>query len=209
MKKYVALSSWARRDHYLFFKEYELPRFNMTFPLDITKFYQQVKAANLKFYYALMHVIIEAMNQMENFRYRIEGEAIVDEPIMFVSFTDMIEGTDLFKMVSAKVDPDRLTFQNNALAASQKQGKQFYNPDSEKVLNTMYVTSFPWAQFTHLTHATRVNAKDSVPRVSWSKFVEQSNKKILNLSIEVHHGLVDGFHLGQLILRIQEKLQAI
>jgi len=178
----------------------------MTFPMDVTIFLQTIKKSGLKFYYAFMHLVISEMNRIENFRYRIEGDAVIDEAIEFVSFTDLIPGTDLFKMVSTGFEDHALTFQTKALLASQTQGSELFNPRSELNLNTVYVTSFPWAQFTHFTHATKLGPKDSVPRVSWSKFVEQNNQKILNLSVEVHHGLVDGYHVGMLINRIQEKL---
>jgi chloramphenicol O-acetyltransferase type A len=45
--------------------------------------------------------------------------------------------------------------------------------------------------------------------VSWSQFVEENGKKILNLSVEVHHGLVDGYHLGLLINQLQKTLNEI
>jgi chloramphenicol O-acetyltransferase type A len=68
------------------------------------------------------------------------------------------------------------------------------------------VTSFPWGKFSGFTHATKLGPKDSVPRVSWSQFVEDGDKKILSLSIEVHHTLVDGYHVGMLLKQIQDVL---
>jgi chloramphenicol O-acetyltransferase type A len=74
------------------------------------------------------------------------------------------------------------------------------------VLNTVYITSFPWAAFNHFTHATKLGSADSVPRISWSQFVNVSGRKVLNLSVEAHHGLVDGIHLGKLINNLQADL---
>jgi chloramphenicol O-acetyltransferase type A len=42
--------------------------------------------------------------------------------------------------------------------------------------------------------------------VSWGKFEDINGKKIMNLSIEAHHGLVDGIHLAKLIQSLQEAL---
>ena len=206
MKRWIDFQTWPRYQHYLFFKSYEIPRFNMTFPIDVTKFYQFTKQQNRRFYFALMHVVIQQLNRIENFRYRIEDSKVFDQPIQFVSFTDLIEGTELFKMVFVKVDEEDGLFEKHAIEASKKQGSKLINPETELVLNTVYVTSFPWAQFTHFTHATKLGPSDSVPRVSWSQFVETDGKKILNLSIEAHHGLVDGLHLGKLIHQLQEAL---
>jgi chloramphenicol O-acetyltransferase type A len=176
----------------------------MTFPMDVTKFYQATKQQNRRFYFAMMHVIIQQMNRIENFRYRIEDGKVFDQPIQFVSFTDLIEGTELFKMVFVKFDEEDGLFEKHAIEASKKQGSKLINLETELVLNTVYVTSFPWAQFTHFTHATKLGPTDSVPRISWGKFEDINGKKMLNLSIEAHHGLVDGIHLGKLIQFLQE-----
>jgi len=205
MKHYVDFTTWSRTPHYLFFQAYELPRFNMTFPIDVSKFYAHTKREHLKFYYAFMHLVLSEMNRIVNFRYRIEGEKVFESSIDHVSFTDMME-LQLFKMVFADYHPDVHVFQTKAMAASQQQGQQFINLDKENVLNTVYITSFPWASFSQLSHATKLGPKDSVPRISWGKFIDQDGRKILNLSIEVHHGLVDGYHVGLLLDQLSQAL---
>ncbi len=209
MKKVIDFKTWPRNQHYQFFKGYQIPRFNMTFPIDVTNLYQWCKQQDRRIYFAFMHLIIHEMNQVENFRYRIQKGKVFDEPIQFVSFTDLIEQTDLFKMVFVKVNPNPVIFEEEAVIASRKQGSQLINLKTEAVLNTIYVTSFPWAQFTHFTHATKLGPTDSVPRVSWSKFIDLNGRKILNLSIEAHHGLVDGIHLGKLIESLQKHLNLL
>jgi chloramphenicol O-acetyltransferase type A len=209
MKRWIDFKSWPRYQHYLFFQSYEIPRYNMTFPIDVTNLYQVCKTKNQRFYFALMHRIITQLNLLENFRYRIQDGKVFEEFISFVSFTDLIENTDLFKMVFVNVDSDPVVFEREAVEASKRQGSTLINHETELVLNTVYVTSFPWAQFTHFTHATKLGSTDSVPRISWSQFVNTNGRKILNLSIEAHHGLVDGIHLGKLINNLQADLNKL
>jgi chloramphenicol O-acetyltransferase type A len=209
MKKWIDFKTWPRYQHYQFFQSYEMPRYNMTFPMDVTNLYQACKKNNQRFYFAFMHRIINQLNLIENFRYRIQDGKVFDEPIGFVSFTDLIENTDLFKMVFVRVNPDPLVFEREAVDASKRQGSKLINLETEQVLNTIYVTSFPWAQFTHFTHATKLGSTDSVPRISWSQFVNTNGKMILNLSVEAHHSLVDGIHLGKLIKQLQADLNIL
>lgn len=206
MKKWIDFKTWSRFQHYQFFQLYEIPRYNMTFPLDVTNLYQGCKATNKRFYFALMHRIITQLNVIENFRYRIEDGKVFDAPIDYVSFTDLIENTELFKMVFVGVNPDPVIFERDAVETSKRQGSNLINAETEKVLNTIYVTSFPWAQFTHFTHATKLGSTDSVPRISWSQFLNMNGRKILNLSVEAHHGLVDGIHVGKFINNLQADL---
>ena len=209
MKKWIDFQTWPRYQHYQFFQSYEIPRYNMTFPIDVTNLYRLCKTTQTRFYFALMHRIIHQLNLIENFRYRIQDGQVFDETIEFVSFTDLIEHTDLFKMVLTPVNLDPILFEREAVEASRRQGSTLINPETELVLNTIYVTSFPWAQFTHFTHATKLGNIDSVPRISWSQFVDVNGRKTLNLSVEAHHGLVDGIHLGKFINHLQEDLNRI
>jgi chloramphenicol O-acetyltransferase type A len=209
MKRHIDLNTWSRKDHYSFFKDFEIPRFNMTFDLDVTIFYLLTKKQGLKFYYALIHAVIQTLNSIENFGYRIENNRVWHDQIQHVSFTDSIEGTDLFKMVFLHVSDDVAIFQEEAIQASQKQGATLINMATEAILNTVYITSFPWAKFNHFTHATKLGSSDAVPRVSWSQFVEHNGKKTMTISIEVHHGLVDGYHVGQWIQRLQQRLHLV
>lgn len=209
MKKWIDYTTWPRYQHYLFFKDFEMPRFNMTFPIDVTNLYQYGKAKGYRFYFLLMHQVVKTLNQIENFQYRIEDGRVFQQAIEHVSFTDFIEAQKLFKMVFTNVDPDYVKFEKTAIEVSQKQGNQLIQMDKESILNTIYVTSFPWARFTHFTHATKLGSTDSVPRISWSQFLDENGKKTLHLSIEVHHGLVDGYHVGLFIQQLQQQLNDI
>ena len=206
MKHWIDFTKWPRYQHYLFFKDFEIPRFNMTFTLDITHFYDKCKQKGFRFYFAMIHQVVEALNQIENFRYRIEDGKVFDETITHVSFTDLIADTDLFKMVFVNVDKDLATFQAKAIAASQAQGQQLIKMETEKILNTVYITSFPWASFQHFSHATKLGPTDSVPRISWDRFVDKEGVKTIHISVEAHHGLVDGYHVGLLIQKLQQQL---
>ena len=204
--KYVDLNTWDRRDMYVFFSSYELPRFNLVFDLDVTKLVYETKQSQQSFYLSLMHIIVLEMNTIENFQYRIDDKGVILSPTTHVSFTDKMSDGKRFKMVPSEFLNDRDAFITRAKETSQRQGDVFFIPSAETMLTTVYVTSFPWGKYTGFTHATKLGPKDSVPRVSWSQFVEDGDKKILSLSIEVHHALVDGYHVGMLLKQIQDVL---
>jgi chloramphenicol O-acetyltransferase type A len=51
-----------------------------------------------------------------------------------------------------------------------------------------------------------MNPVDSIPRIAWGKYFEENGKIKLPLSVQVHHALVDGLHVGQYFNAIQEIL---
>jgi chloramphenicol O-acetyltransferase type A len=179
----------------------------MTFDLDVTRLVSLVKQEQTSFYLSLMHHVIMSMNTIENFQYRIDSKGVFLQPIEYVSFTDKRD-EDLFKMVFCPFDDDRVKFIEQAKATSSLQGNTFFVPSSELILNTVYVTSFPWRKFNHFSHATLLGPQDSVPRVSWSRYEEQQGRLLLTLSIEVHHGLVDGVHVAHLLDEIERRINA-
>ena len=189
-----------------FFSSYELPRFNLVFDLDVTKLAYETKQSHRSFYLSLMHIIVLEMNAIENFQYRIDEEGVILSPITHVSFTDKMSDGKRFKMVPSQFLNDRDAFITRAQETSRAQGDTFFVPSAKTILTTVYVTSFPWGKFLGFTHATKLGPKDSVPRISWSQFVDVGHKKMLTISIEVHHALVDGYHVGLLLKQIQDAL---
>src|SRR5262249_22748105 len=63
--------------------------------------------------------------------------------------------------------------------------------------DVIYHTTLPWISFTSFAHARNKGRGDSIPRIVFGKFIEQGNKLLLPLSVEVHHALMDGLHVGR------------
>jgi chloramphenicol O-acetyltransferase type A len=42
-----------------------------------------------------------------------------------------------------------------------------------------------------------LNPPDSFPRITWGKFFEQGDQRLLPLSLFANHALVDGLHVGR------------
>jgi chloramphenicol O-acetyltransferase type A len=54
-------------------------------------------------------------------------------------------------------------------------------------------------------HPIDLNPVDSVPRFAWGKFFEQGDHLKMPLSVQAHHALMDGVHMG----RYYDKVQAL
>ncbi len=52
----------------------------------------------------------------------------------------------------------------------------------------------------------RWGREDSVPKISFGKFVKEKDRTLMPFSVEVHHSLMDGLHVGRYIARIEEML---
>ena len=70
----------------------------------------------------------------------------------------------------------------------------------------LFITSVPWISFTSVTHPIHMNPVDSVPRITWGKFFEENGKIKIPLSIQAHHALLDGEHVGKYFNLLQDFL---
>jgi chloramphenicol O-acetyltransferase type A len=205
MKK-INLLTWNRRETFLFFKDFDYPKYTVTVDLDVTHFYNTIKQEKRSFYFSMMHLVMKEINHFENFKYRISGDDVYLFDLVHPSFTDVIKDTDQFKIVNTEYVDSLDQFIIQAKDKSEKQGHQFINLSDEKRDDFVYITTFPWTKFTQVTNAYHQAKYDSIPRVCWGKFEKTNERLMMPFSIEVHHGCVDGLHVGILIQHIQSAL---
>jgi len=202
----IDLNTWNRKDTFLFFKNFDYPKFSITVDVDVTQFYQVIKEKKFSFYFSMIHLIMTEINQFENFKYRIKGEDVYLYEKVHPSFTDLIDHTEQFKIVNTEYLDDVSSFIIKAKEKSQAQGSTFINLTDEIRQDLVYITTFPWAKFTQVTNAYHEPHKDSIPRLCFGKFEKINEKLMMPLSIEVHHGCMDGYHVGKFIEKLQKRL---
>jgi len=67
-----------------------------------------------------------------------------------------------------------------------------------------YMTAIPWVSFTSFMHPLILNPADSVPRFAWGKILQEGGSIEMPLSVQGHHALMDGFHMGRFYKIAQE-----
>ena len=203
MKQKLDLNSWNRKEHFLFFKQMEEPFYGITTTIDFTQAYANAKALGVSFFSYYLHKTLSAVNAIENFRYRI----IEDEVYIF----DQIDA-------SATVMREDKTFGFSYMAYAENpiDFAQIVQTEIERIQNTegiftreypenlIHFSFFPWINFTSLSHARSFSWPDSCPKISYGKLLDENGKKTMPISIHVHHGLVDGYHVGLFLDRLQQ-----
>ncbi len=204
--KIIDLATWDRTIHYNFFKRMDYPHYNIGVNLDITNFLNKIKEKQILFYYAMIYAATYGLNQVKAFRYRIRGEQVILYDMIHPSFTDMSEGTDLFKMVTVSMEQTIFDFTKKANEKATNQEDYFVRKDIEGRDDLVFITCIPWVSFTHLSHTISFNKDDSIPRLAWGKYYNDGDKVLLPFSVQAHHSFVDGIHMGQYIDYLQKYL---
>ena len=205
MKQKIDISSWNRKEHFEFFNTFEEPFFGITTQIDMTIAYEKSKKLQIPFFVYYLHKTIDAINQVENFRYRIEDNEVVLYDEIDASATIMREDKTFgFSFMKFHSDIHEFTkIAQTEIERIQITPGLFTREFPE---NIIHFSAVPWINFTGLTHSRKYTLKDSCPKVSYGKLVEENGKKSMALSVTVHHGLVDGYHIGLFIEALQTEL---
>jgi len=203
--KYIDIENWNRKDHFNYFKQFDYPHFNVCANLDITRTYKHIKENGLPFFITMLYVASKTANSINEFKLRIRGDSAVEHETVSPSFTVMTEN-DVFNYCTAPYTDDYCSFRTNTSALIEEAKRSAGLDDDPERDDLLYITSIPWISFTGITHPINMHPVDSIPRISWGKFFEENGEMKLPLSVQAHHALVDGMHVGNYFGLIQEML---
>lgn len=202
----INIDTWERKEHYNFFRGLDYPQYNICMNIDITNFIDKIKQRKLPFYYAMTYAATKVLNSVDAFKYRIrEGQVVLYDQID-PSFTELVKETELFKIVTVPMQDTIEEFVQLAKQKSEEQKEYFPFQNAVERDDVTYITCIPWITFTQLTHPISLNKEESVPRISWGKYDKDGDRILLPFSLQVHHSLVDGVHVGKYVTRLQEYL---
>jgi chloramphenicol O-acetyltransferase type A len=207
MKQKLNLETWNRKEHFLFFKQMEEPFFGVTLTVDCTKAYEKAKDLNVSFFTYYLHKTLMAVNSIEPFRYRIiENEIYIYERIDASATIMREDKTFGFSQIEYAEDVNKFAeITTKEIARIQTTKGLFTREFSE---NLIHFSALPWINFTSFSHARSFTWPDSCPKISFGKMMEENGKKTMAMSIHVHHGLMDGYHVGEFVKLFQELMDS-
>lgn len=205
MKKIIDPENWNRKEHFEFFIKYDEPFFGFTLKLNCEKAYRFCKDQKIPFYAFYLYCSNRAVNEVENFRYRIQGNQVVEYDKINISAT-MARPDKTFGFSYIEFDENFETFFSRFREEKERvvSSKSLVSPRMDD--QTVHYTSLPWIDFTSMSHARNFRNNDSCPKISFGKLDKEKGSFEMPVSIHAHHALVDGYHIGKLIEKIQEKL---
>lgn len=205
MKHEIELSTWKRREHYQVFKDFDEPLFGVTVKVECSKAYAKSKEMGYPFSLYYLYLSLKAVNEIEEFRYRIEGDKVfcfdrVDAgPTIFredetygCGYMRYYEDEKEFIM-HAKLEVERV---------KAERGLKF--PISGE--NLIHYSTLPWADFTSISHARRLDIGRSIPKITFGKVTRDGDNIWMPVDVHANHALMDGYHVSKFVERFQELL---
>ncbi len=154
-----------------------------------------------------LYNIMKVSNELEEFRIRlIDGQAVLYDLISIgctILNDDESFGFAYFPYTSGK---DEFIAKGKKIIENQKREKIFIPKSNDNGI--IYCSVIPWIPFTSFKHATTSVADHSIPRIVMGKIHQKDGVYYMPLSVEVHHALMDGLHVGRFYNKMEKLCNA-
>jgi len=200
-------STWTRAEQFAFFRTFQRPHYAVTSRVDVTHLLALKAERGLSSYRACLFGIGAGIHGVPALRMRFRGDLVVLHDTVELSMT-VPRPTGSFGYAYVPWLPDFAAFDaqarrliedvaaGNALAANTARD------------DMAYLSCLPWLDFTGLNNAMP-GPDECIPRVSWGRFVRDGGQYSMAMTLEVHHALADGAHVGAFFTAVQGALDAL
>lgn len=206
MSGLIDLSTWKRRDHYLWFRNYEKPFFSVTADVDVTTVWNASRKRGApSFFLTSVFLMLKAANDVEAFRLRLRPRGVWRHDSVAVGPTIM-RPDETFGFVRLEPASRLKQFAAHANTAIADAARQTGLREPKYATDDIVFHSvLPWLRFTAFTNALP-GTGDSIPRVVFGQCVREGRRMKMPVAVEVHHALVDGLDVARFFERFSDGL---
>ena len=198
------ITDFKRLELFNYYNEKDNTFLYVTTRINITNLYNLGKK-NDSCYGTLGYFIALAMNEIEEFKYRYEDKKIYLYEKIMPSYTQMLND----KTIGFFACPLSESYEK-FIEKFKRINKDFVNSKNSFQNNgqdVVWLSCAPWFNFTGII--TPYDKSTVIPQVTWDKFTFENNECYINMCIMVHHGFVDGYHIGLFIEKLNDIISNI
>jgi len=208
MYREIDLETWERRTTFEFFREYKDPFFNMAANLDVTRLYRFCKDREIPFSIACLYFSIATANEIREFRFRMIDEKVVEFDRVEATQT-ILNDDNTFSFCYFPMKDSLEEFVEAGIQNREKyRALKTFDVEADR-LDLIYYSVIPWVSFTSFKHASSGDNRQTVPRMVFGKMFRDGERRLMPFSVEAHHALMDGYHVGRYFNLFQEKLDSV
>lgn len=198
------ITDFTRKAEFESFNSQTNPFVMVTTKIDITNIYKMCQTK--KHYYATIgYYLTKAMNQVEEFKYSYKDGSFYKSDTIHPAFTDITKNHKIgFYSCHLKDNLDDFLIEFDETKRQFLEGTYV----REKIDDTtVWLTCEPWYHYSGLVPTFDKNITN--PQLVWDKFEITEDAVFINLTIIMHHGFVDGYHIGKFIDSINKEIESI
>jgi chloramphenicol O-acetyltransferase type A len=201
----IDLDTYARRQWYEHFCQFEIPVTYRTIQIDVTALKSYCKHKNLKFSLTLGFILTRANNHVREFRHRIVNDTLVEYDRIIPVFTVMLPN-NVFAIAKGVYTDNFADDYNANLSSNERVAKGLTTTPPSEHLGQIFITTNPWTTQTAV-QAPFSRRLASMPVYCVGRMYDDAGRIKVGLGLQVHHGLVDGYHIGHVLDIVQRHLE--
>ncbi len=193
----IDIEQWERKEQFHFFKGYDNPFFGLTADIEVGKLLEYTRLRGHSFFAAYLYISQLQVNKIKEFRYRIMDDQVVDYAKISAGST-VLKTNKVFTFCYFNYIKSFKAFEAHVLEQIEncRQPESLLD-DHDHNLALVHYSVIPWVHFRGLSHPRNYGIGDSIPKIVFGKYVSDNGSTKMPISIEAHHALMDGFHMGQ------------
>lgn len=213
MKHIIDIETWERKNNYEFFLSFMNPTISITSEVECGRAKARAKAAGQSFFLHYLYAVLRAVNEIPEFRFRIDGEGRV----VYFDTVDMltpikVKDNGRFFTIRLAWKEDFETFHAEAkaaIAAIDPEGDPYTaeQKGGKELLDVILLSATPDLYFTSLTCTQEHRHGSNYPLMNAGKAITKEGKLVMPVAMTVHHGFVDGHHLSLFYKKVEEFLK--
>lgn len=203
MARYIDTETWSRRHLFKLFKEYDDPSFNICAEVDATQLLDFTRSRGLSFFVTYHFLSTKTANEVEPFRYRLRDERVLVHERVDAGAVLLLED-ESFTFAYFDFEEDFGAFHEKAAAIVERARVEPPPLDAREDRDDLiYHSVIPWVSFTSISHARDSRRRNGIPKITFGKYRDAGGRVLMPVSVEVHHALMDGLHVGRYFERLQ------
>ena len=213
MKHIIDINTWERKENYEFFLGFQNPTISITSEVECAGAKARAKAAGESFFLHYLYAVLRAVNEIPEFRFRIDAEGRV----VYFDHVDMltpikVKKNGRFFTIRLPWNTDFQTFYTTAKAIINDIDPNGNPYDMEKVggkdlLDVILLSATPDLYFTSLTCTQEHRHGSNYPLMNAGKAILKEGKLVMPIAMTIHHGFIDGHHLSLFYKKVEEFLK--
>jgi chloramphenicol O-acetyltransferase type A len=202
MPEYLDTEAWSRRHLFQLFKSYDGPFFNVCADVDVTALLDFTRRRELSFFVTYHYLSTRTANEIESFRYRLRGERVLVHERVDAGAILLLPD-ESFTFVYFDYEENFAGFHAHACATLDGARREPPPLDAREDRDDLiYHSVIPWVAFTSISHARDSRRQSGIPKITFGKYRDVSGRALMPVSVEVHHALMDGLHVGRFFERL-------
>lgn len=190
------MNSWPRRFSYETFMNGTRCVQSITAKIDITETFQFIKQNGLRFYPVFTYIVSSAVNTRKEFKTALDKEGNPGYyDIVHPSYNIFHKEDESVSKAYTPYNDNFEIFYSDMVSDMEKFDNMRGFEITQRPENCFDVSCLPWLEYSSVDLHVFDDALYLAPVIIWGKISETCGRKLLPLTIQIHHASADGYHI--------------